>query len=40
VPRLTLLFFGVAKEVPAAAPLSSRATIPEEVHHQRNHRYY
>jgi hypothetical protein len=61
VPRLTLLFFGAAKDVPEAAKmvtagtaclhftiqangknralLSSRATAPEEVHHQRNHRY-
>jgi hypothetical protein len=62
VPRLTLLFFGAAKDVPEAAKmvtagtaclhftqckpkakralLSGRATAPEEVHHQRNHRDY
>jgi hypothetical protein len=62
VPRLTLLFFGAAKDVPEAAKmvtagtaclhfrhasqrpntvlLSSHATTPDEVHHQRNHRYY
>jgi hypothetical protein len=62
VPRLTLLFFGAAKDVPEAAKMvtagtawlhfrhanqrptaaapSSRATTTEEVHNQRNQRYY